>query len=271
MRVVYTAPPQPQERHHKNMKVPEAAVAIVHARQPEESVLLMRRAERQEDSWSGHWSLPGGRCETGDADLPHTALRELEEECGIRLDRQFLASALPPRPARRRAGEPLRVAPFVFQVERELPVVVNPAEAVAAQWVPLRGLVDPANHSLQCVPGVPPQMRYPCIALDGAPLWGFTYRLLTAWLGLIPSEQPSEHPAPEAARIFDFLLSRGLSPAYGPGDVVSAIPAEDVMALMAAPAPHVPLINAMEVRPEFIRFVGLGFEEYFLHAAPGLL
>jgi 8-oxo-dGTP pyrophosphatase MutT (NUDIX family) len=249
------------------MRAPEAAVAIVHARRPEESVLLMRRAERQADSWSGHWSLPGGRCEPGDVDLPHTALRELEEECGIRLDRQFLVSALPPRPARRRGGEPLLVAPFVFQVERELAVVVDPREAVEAQWIPLRALLDPARHSLQCVPGVTPQMRYPCIALHGAPLWGFTYRLLTAWLGLIPAEEPSEDPPPEAALIFEFLVSRGLNPGYGPANGAGEIPVQEVMAVMADPAAHVPQVNAVEVRPEYIRFVGLGFEEYFIHAA----
>jgi hypothetical protein len=203
-------------------------------------------------------------------DLPHTALRELEEECGVRLDRQFLAAALPARPARRRAGEPLLVAPFVFEVERQLPAVVDPAEAVEAQWVPLRVLVDPASHSLQCVPGVPAQMRYPCIALNGAPLWGFTYRLLTAWLGLIPGEEPSEQPPPEAARIFEFLAASGLNPAYGPANGAGGIPVLDVIALMAAPARQVPQVNAVEVRPEFIRFVGLGFEEYFLHAAPAV-
>ena len=67
---------------------PHAAVAIVRARQPRESVLLIRRSERQEDSWSGHWSFPGGRRDPEDPDLLHTAFRELEEECGIRLGRE---------------------------------------------------------------------------------------------------------------------------------------------------------------------------------------
>src|SRR5512133_3644657 len=100
------------------MAEPEAAVAILHAREPEESVLLIRRAEREGDSWSGQWSLPGGRRDSGDVDLLHTALRELEEECGIRLRRAELEAALPERLARRRVGPFLLVAPFVFRVER---------------------------------------------------------------------------------------------------------------------------------------------------------
>ena len=58
------------------MSEPEAAVAIVHAREPEESGLLMRRSVRQDDPWSGHWSCPGGRRETHDLNLLQTALRE---------------------------------------------------------------------------------------------------------------------------------------------------------------------------------------------------
>src|ERR1039458_1424093 len=95
---------------------PEAAVAIVRALAPEESILLIRRAERHNDPWSGHWSFPGGRVARGDPDLLHTALRELDEECGIRLERQSLETALAPTIAGRAAGPFLTVAPFVFQV-----------------------------------------------------------------------------------------------------------------------------------------------------------
>ena len=248
------------------MKVPEAAVAILHARGAEESVLLMRRSERASDAWSGQWSLPGGRCEPEDGSLEQTALRELEEECGIRLDPGCLESALPVRAARRRGGNPLLVAPFVFRVEQELPVVVDPREAVEARWVPVRILTDPARHSLQCVPGVSAEMCFPSIALGGAPLWGFTYRLLTSWLGLIPPEEPRDQPGPEAARIAEFLRSRGLEPVYGAADGSGLIPVSDVRELLAAPGAQIPQINAVEIRPEFIRIVGLGFEESYIRA-----
>src|SRR3982750_3744760 len=141
----------------------EAAVAIVHARGAEESVLLILRAEREGDSWSGQWSLPGGRRDPGDLDLLHTALRELEEECGIRLTRGHLESALPHRLARRRVGPYLLVAPFVFRVDTELATILDPLEAAHAEWVPLTYLRDLKHHRLQAVPGVSPQTLFPAV------------------------------------------------------------------------------------------------------------
>ena len=165
---------------------PRAAVAIVHASEGEESVLLIRRTEREGDPWSGHWSFPGGRRDDEDAGPLETALRELEEECGIRLGREHLERALEPMNARRRVGKFLLVAPFVFRVGSRLPAVPEPREAVEAVWVPLSILRDPSRHSLRAVPGLPEEMRYPAIGLGEVPLWGFTYRLIAEWLGLGP-------------------------------------------------------------------------------------
>jgi 8-oxo-dGTP pyrophosphatase MutT (NUDIX family) len=164
------------------MADPEAAVAIVRARAPEESILLIRRTERAGDPWSGHWSLPGGRRDPQDSDLLHTALRELEEECGIRLAREQMEAALPATSVGRLLGPRMLVAPFVFSVDRELPTVADPEEAVEALWIPVRVLRDPARHAVQSVPGMPSDMQFPGIELNGVPLWGFTYKLVTGWL-----------------------------------------------------------------------------------------
>ena len=169
--------------YHGNMADPEAAVTIVRARAPEESVLLMRRATREGDPWSGHWSLPGGRRDPGDVDLLHTALRELEEECGIRLAREQLEATLEQTFVGRLVGTHLVVAPFVFTVDEELPIVVDRREAVEAIWVPVRVLRDPTRHAVHSVPGMPVDKQFPGIELNGVPLWGFTYHLVMTWLG----------------------------------------------------------------------------------------
>lgn len=267
---------------------PEAAVAIVRTRGRNESILFIRRSEREEDSWSGHWSFPGGRRDPEDPDPLHTALRELEEECGIRLSREHMETALPTVVARRRTGPFLLVAPFVFGVDGELPTVLDPREAVAAVWIPRSLLCDPAQHCLRPVPHRPDEMLFPAIDLNGVPLWGFTYRLLTDWLDR-GSEDPKgrhgEMAGFQAARlVLDFLLARGLKLKHGWTDrpaqpateqrsaqhmvkvaaVEGTIPVYLVLAHFGIPGDHVPLLNLLEVRPDYIRLAGLDFEEYLI-------
>jgi len=239
----------------------DAAVAIVRAGGPEESVLLIRRATRESDPWSGHWSFPGGRRETEDPDLVHTALRELAEECGIQLALRDLEGALPVAVARRRTPPFLLVAPFVFVVDGPRPTVLDPREAVDAVWVPLAELRDPARHRLGPVAGVPREMLFPAVEVDGWPLWGFTYRLISDWLELAP-----EQTALEAAQtIVDFLLSRGLRLksdwADGIAEVEGVIPVAEVVAEVSKPGRGFPAVSMIEVRPDLVRVLGLAFEE----------
>jgi 8-oxo-dGTP diphosphatase len=195
--------------HHRHMWEPEAAVAIVRTRGPDSTILLIRRAEREDDAWSGHWSLPGGRRDEFDVNLLQTALRELWEECGIRLLREQVSATLPPTIARRRTGPFLLVAPFVFEIETELPTMLDAKEAAGAVWIPLSMLLDPTQHSFRRVPGMPAEVWFPAIALPGAPLWGITYRLLVDWLEI--SSRECAGPGVEVARMtLDFLRSRGL-------------------------------------------------------------
>ena len=167
----------------------EAAVAIVRARTPEDALLFIRRAERVGDPWSGHWSFPGGRRDAVDHNLLETALRELAEECGIVLSAANVAEELPPRPVGRRVGMSMMVAPFVFNVEHALPTRLDEREAVEAVWIPVRVLRDESRHTRQSVPGMPAEMLFPALDLNGVPLWGFTYQLVTDWLE-IPRKNP---------------------------------------------------------------------------------
>ncbi|MEM2035144.1 MAG: NUDIX domain-containing protein, partial [Candidatus Caldarchaeum sp.] len=61
-----------------------AAVAIILRnldRSPE--VILVKRASRLDDPWSGQIAFPGGRRKPSDQSLVQTALRELKEETGV--------------------------------------------------------------------------------------------------------------------------------------------------------------------------------------------
>ncbi|MBL8233502.1 MAG: CoA pyrophosphatase [Bryobacterales bacterium] len=176
--------PQTPATNSGDTFAPRAAVAVVHALGPQESVLLIRRASRSDDPWSGQWSFPGGRRDPQDVDLLDTARRELQEECALALSREQCLRALKVTHAGRSSGRLVAVAPYLFQVEEPLATTVDQREAESATWLPLSVLHDPSQHQIHTGPGVPPGMRVPGIALDGVPLWGFTYRVLCSWLGI---------------------------------------------------------------------------------------
>ena len=136
---------------------PSAAVAILHASLPEAAVLLMRRALRPGDPWSGHWSFPGGRYEVSDPDLLHTALRELHEECGIVLTREHLTERLEDDWAGRVVGSHVMVAPFVFNIPEQVATTLDHSEAAEAVWVPMATLQDLSLHRVREIPGIPPE------------------------------------------------------------------------------------------------------------------
>ncbi len=172
----------------QDTQTPSAAVAVLHAVAPVESILLIRRASNPRDPWSGHWSFPGGRRDPSDLDLLATALRELHEECSIQLHRGSVAQALEPSLAGRRVGKFVTVSPFVFRLEEQLVTKLDEREAVSSLWIPVDRLRDRSLHALQPVPGLPPDQLFPAIDLEGTPLWGFTYRVLCDWLQVEPPQ-----------------------------------------------------------------------------------
>jgi 8-oxo-dGTP pyrophosphatase MutT (NUDIX family) len=158
-----------------------AAVAVVLVPAPD-AVLLIRRAEREGDPWSGHMALPGGRREPEDADLVETAIRETLEEVGLRLARADLLGSLDDVVPRTPVLPPIAVRPFVFGVE-ERPVLTPNPEVAAARWVHLDHLLHPETyHSARLdIRGEP--RDFPAYRVEESIVWGMTERILTALLG----------------------------------------------------------------------------------------
>ena len=161
----------------------EAAVAIISSKTPETAYLILRRALNPSDPWSGHFAFPGGRRDPGDVDLLATCLRETLEECGIELLPTALQEELAPTEAGNALGKPVRVVPYLFEIDEQPKLHLDPIECAAAYWVPESHLRDPASHGF-ITPLPDPAKRFPSIQLEGGHIWGFTYKVLVDLLKL---------------------------------------------------------------------------------------
>jgi 8-oxo-dGTP pyrophosphatase MutT (NUDIX family) len=157
-----------------------AAVAVVLAAESE-SLLLIRRAERTGDPWSGHMALPGGRRDAPDEDLVATAMREVVEEVGLQLGPSHLMGGLDDVVPRTPVLPPIAVRPFVFLLPDPPPLVLNP-EVAAAEWVPIDRLLAAGTHRPIRLEIRGESREMPAYHLETGVVWGMTERVVSGLL-----------------------------------------------------------------------------------------
>ena len=149
-------------------------------------LLVIRRAEREGDPWSGHLALPGGRAEPGDASLLDIALREVREEVGIdiaqggrvlgRLSTISPLSAPVPK---------IAVTPFVAWAPLLAVPRPDPEEVADAFWMSLSGLcADGLSASVRRTVGDEVR-QWPAYPSPQGPIWGITEHILTELISLL--------------------------------------------------------------------------------------
>jgi 8-oxo-dGTP pyrophosphatase MutT (NUDIX family) len=162
----------------------EAVVAILLWDEPGRGLetLLVQRAEREGDPWSGQIGLPGGRVKQSD-ETPRAALhREVEEEVGIKLEEvgTELGKLSVGRPMRRTG---MRVQPWVYGLSIKPGVKIGPTEIADSFWVSLAELPSKKKMSEITIRNEP--WRVESFVVEGKIVWGFTYRVLTELLPIL--------------------------------------------------------------------------------------
>ncbi|HEX9240439.1 MAG TPA: NUDIX domain-containing protein [Candidatus Bathyarchaeia archaeon] len=143
--------------------------------------LLVQRAEREGDPWSGQIGLPGGRVKQG-AETPRTALhREVDEEVGIKLEEVGveLGSLSVGHPMRRME---MRVQPWVYGL-RIMPRISIGSEIASSFWANLAHLPSTKKMSEITIRNQPWSVE--SFVVEGKIVWGFTYRVLTELLPIL--------------------------------------------------------------------------------------
>jgi 8-oxo-dGTP pyrophosphatase MutT (NUDIX family) len=171
----------------------QAAVALVFKTGDRGTeVLLIERALKEGDPWSGHMAFPGGRIESVDDSTRSAACRETLEEVGVELTSAEYLGRLDDLAGHPRVSAKLVIAAHAFFVEASPPMVLDSSEVQDVIWFPLASLLDESRwveHAISELPDV----RFPGV-LVGQPgrhvVWGLTYRFLEGMLQIL------EHPLP---------------------------------------------------------------------------
>ena len=174
---------QPQPAEAAGARPAAVSLVLVEGREGAE-ILLIKRAERADDPWSGQTAFPGGRRNARDRDLLATAERETREETGVELaaaERLGVLDDLAPRAASLPA---VIVRPFVFALRRR-PVLTINAEVQRAFWVALARLSEPAVRSQVTLQLSDGERTLPAYRLGDDIIWGMTERILTPFVHTI--------------------------------------------------------------------------------------
>lgn len=139
-------------------------------------LLMIRRAERAGDRWSGHMGFPGGGVHGDDRHSLAAAVRETLEEVGVdlaehgRLVARLSDLVTVPHHGQRR---PMVISPYIF-IAHSLPPLTLNGEVAEVVWVPLRFFADHANRgSIEWR-----HLRLGCYTWRGQRIWGLSLAMI---------------------------------------------------------------------------------------------
>lgn len=147
-------------------------------------LLFIRRTEYEGDHHSGQVAFPGGQHEQGDSSSAATALREAQEEIGLRPDRVALLGTMRPM----HTVSNFLVTPVVGEIPWPLDLTPDPVEVARVFSIPLAWLGNPGNRRVRTWPSPEhPQARDVVFydEFDRELLWGVSARITVDFLACL--------------------------------------------------------------------------------------
>lgn len=152
-----------------------AAVLVAIVERDVPTVLLTKRAEHLNDH-AGQISFPGGKIDPTDASPMDAALREADEEIGLKRNFVEPIGYLDVYAT----GFGFRILPTLARVRPGFELAINANEVDAAFEVPLAFLMDPVNHKLGSKEFRGMQRSFYEMPFEQHYIWGATAGMLRA-------------------------------------------------------------------------------------------
>jgi 8-oxo-dGTP pyrophosphatase MutT (NUDIX family) len=167
---------------------PAAVLLLFYPRQGIDTILFTRRTEHLPHH-AGEIAFPGGRAQPEDADLCATALRETEEEMGVRQEDVMILGRLDDFIS----VYGFHVVPYVGSIAAGYPFTVNHQEIAEVIEVPVDRLCDPRIYHTESWEHLGRLYPVCFFNVDGNRIWGLTGAILRQFLqrtGLLPQDHP---------------------------------------------------------------------------------
>ncbi len=156
-----------------NRATVDAAVLVAITDRPEPGVILTQRPMTMR-THPGQVAFPGGRMDMGDADIVAAALREAQEEIGLRPSVARIVGLAD----QYRTVTGYVVTPVIAVIPADEPLLANEEEVEAIFEPPLSFLLDPANHKTKAVDWNGEARSYNEIYWADRRIWGATAAMI---------------------------------------------------------------------------------------------
>ena len=166
----------------------KAAVAIVlSAGKQGVEMLMIRRAVREGDPWSGHMGFPGGRRDPEDSSSQACAARETHEEIGLDLWKHgsLLCELSDVNTGWRPDRPEMLIAPFVYWLD-EVPTLSLNHEVDDVVWVPLGFFQEPDNRQALKWEWRGESIESDAYYYDDNQIWGLSLMMIDELLDIVP-------------------------------------------------------------------------------------
>ncbi|MEY4591609.1 MAG: hypothetical protein RIR18_504 [Pseudomonadota bacterium] len=162
-----------------------AAVLVPIVPRPDGATLLLTKRTDHLRDHPGQISFPGGRVEPDDASSWHTAVREAQEEIGLKPELVETLGYLPEY----RTGTGFAVTPVVALVSPPFELVLDTFEVAEAFEVPLSFLLNEANHERHVLMVRGAERCYHAMRYENYFIWGATAGMIISLAqrcGIVP-------------------------------------------------------------------------------------
>lgn len=135
------------------LKRAAVAITLLPTEQTNELAFILTRRAPRLRAHGGQWALPGGRCDAGETPVV-TALREMDEEIGLKLTPEHALGPLDPYPTR--SG--YLITPVVFWCGASFQLEANPNEVERIYRIPVSDIAADAAVEFESIPESPRQV-----------------------------------------------------------------------------------------------------------------